>query len=47
LECIEQIERFTADGRERIFQDAMVQAGAKGLGDDCRAHKRRGNRHAD
>jgi len=25
LECIEKIERFTADGRERFFQDAMVQ----------------------
>jgi len=25
LECIQKIERFTADGRERFFQDAMVQ----------------------
>jgi uncharacterized protein with HEPN domain len=25
LECIEKIERFTADGRERFFRDAMVQ----------------------
>ncbi|MCL6508909.1 MAG: DUF86 domain-containing protein, partial [Bryobacteraceae bacterium] len=25
LECAEKIERFTADGRERFFQDAMVQ----------------------
>jgi uncharacterized protein with HEPN domain len=25
LECIEQIERFTAGGREPFFRDAMVQ----------------------
>jgi uncharacterized protein with HEPN domain len=25
LECIQKIERFTADGRERFFRDAMVQ----------------------
>jgi uncharacterized protein with HEPN domain len=25
LECIDKIERFTADGRERFFQEAMVQ----------------------
>ncbi|HWQ27400.1 MAG TPA: DUF86 domain-containing protein [Dehalococcoidia bacterium] len=25
LECIEKVERFTADGRERFFRDAMVQ----------------------
>jgi|GEM_PF-186880 len=26
LECIQKIERFTADGRERFFRDALVQA---------------------
>jgi uncharacterized protein with HEPN domain len=25
LECTQKIERFTAEGRERFFQDAMVQ----------------------
>jgi uncharacterized protein with HEPN domain len=25
LECIDKIERFTADGRERFFQEVMVQ----------------------
>ncbi len=25
LECVQKIERFTADGRERFFQDEMVQ----------------------
>lgn len=25
LECVQKIERFTADGRERFFRDAMVQ----------------------
>jgi uncharacterized protein with HEPN domain len=25
LECIEKIERYTADGRGRFFRDAMVQ----------------------
>ncbi|MDR7606356.1 MAG: DUF86 domain-containing protein [Armatimonadota bacterium] len=25
LECVQKIERFTADGRERFFQDTMVQ----------------------
>ena len=25
LECIQKIERFTADGRERFMRDAMVQ----------------------
>jgi uncharacterized protein with HEPN domain len=25
LECIQKIERFTSDGRERFFRDAMVQ----------------------
>jgi uncharacterized protein with HEPN domain len=25
LECIQKIERFTSDGRERFFRDAMAQ----------------------
>jgi uncharacterized protein with HEPN domain len=25
LECIQKIERFTSDGQERFFRDAMVQ----------------------
>ena len=25
LECVERVERFTADGRERFLRDAMVQ----------------------
>lgn len=48
LECIQKIERFTAEGRSRFFQDAMVQdavlrnfevigEGAKRLDDACRA----------
>jgi predicted nucleotidyltransferase len=58
-ECIEKIEGFTANWRERFFQGAMVQdavlrnldvigeASAKGPNDDSRAHEPRGNRHAD
>jgi uncharacterized protein with HEPN domain len=52
LECVERVERFTADGRERFLRDAMVQdavlrnfevigEAAKRLRDDYRtAHRR-------